>query len=492
MSASVSLRPGGVADMPLRKIPYRRILLVCFLLSLPVVNPTVHGDGVGYYAYARALLIQHNLRFEADWRHANQRFSAWRVSADDRLNADQFTPTGYVDNHFTVGPAILWGPFLIAAHLLVVLWNAFGGHVAADGFSTPYLVAMAVGTAVYGFLGLLFSFALASKYAPDRWAFLATLGIWLASSLPVYMYFNPSWSHAHSAFSVALFLWSWDGTRGSRTLAQWMFLGLAGGLMIDVYLPNGIFLIVPLIESLVRHGNSWKEKPLQAQLKQVFSESAFVFFIVVALVPTLVTRKIIFGGILQVGAYAEYPWDWSAPHRFQVLFSSDHGALSWTPVLLFAIVGLILAPKSARAVALYLAAGAAAFYYVIASYPCWDGMSSFGNRFLISLTPIFVFGLALFFERGAVFFRDQGRAVVGAAGLVAILAFWNLGLMFQWGEHLIPVRGEISFREMIHNQLFVVPKELSAHLEAYLFRRKSEMRKIEERDLEQLKTPPAP
>jgi hypothetical protein len=81
---------------------------------------------------------------------------------------------------------------------------------------------------------------------------------------------------------------------------------------------------------------------------------------------------------------------------------------------------------------------------------------------------------------------------VGAAGLVAILAFWNLGLMFQWGEHLIPVRGEISFREMIHNQLFVVPKELSAHLEAYLFRRKSEMRKIEERDLEQLKTPPAP
>ena len=35
--------------------------------------------------------------------------------------------------------------------------------------------------------------------------------------LPVYMYFNPSWSHAHSAFIVALFVWYWDRTRTTRT-----------------------------------------------------------------------------------------------------------------------------------------------------------------------------------------------------------------------------------------------------------------------------------
>ena len=43
---------------------YTRILLILFLCTLPLVNPIVHGDGVGYYAYVRAPLIQYNLRFE--------------------------------------------------------------------------------------------------------------------------------------------------------------------------------------------------------------------------------------------------------------------------------------------------------------------------------------------------------------------------------------------------------------------------------------------
>jgi hypothetical protein len=490
MSTPVPTPSGNSARTP-RGFPYQRLLLLCFLVSLPMVNPTVHGDGVGYYAYARAPLIQHNLRFEEDWRRANQRFSSSRVQADENLNADQYTSTGYVYNHFTVGPAILWAPFLLVAHTGVLLWNALGGHVPADGFSSPYLVAMAVGTATYGFLGLLLSFAIAKKSVRERWAFLATLGIWLASSLPVYMYFNPSWSHAQSAFSVALFFWYWDRTRaGPRTVTQWMILGLAGGLMIDVYLPNGVFLIVPMMEALLRHWISWKEKPLQAQVELLLGESIFIFSIVVALLPTLITRRIIFGGVLRVGAYADYAWDWSAPHWFQVLFSTDHGALSWTPVLVLAIAGLLFAPKTARVAALYLGAGAAAFYYVIASYPYWDGMSSYGNRFLISLTPIYVFGLALWFERCAAFFRDQHRAFLAALALIAVLALWNMGLIFQWGEHLIPVRGEISFRQMAHNQWFVVPRQLSGHLRAYLFKRQSEMRKIEQQDLEQLSHAP--
>ena len=49
---------------------YTRILVILFLCTLPLVNPIVHGDGVGYYAYFRAPLIQHNLRFEEDWRHS--------------------------------------------------------------------------------------------------------------------------------------------------------------------------------------------------------------------------------------------------------------------------------------------------------------------------------------------------------------------------------------------------------------------------------------
>jgi hypothetical protein len=436
-------------------------------------------------------LIQHNLRFEEDWRHANKYFTLSRIQPDEELNPNQYTATGHVENHFTVGPAMLWAPFLIFTHVVVLTWNAFGGHIAADGFSKPYLIAMAVGTAVYGFLGLVFSFLLARKYIRDRWAFLATVGIWLASSLPVYMYFNPAWSHAQSAFAVALFIWYWERTRGSRTIWQWTLLGLAGGLMVAVYFPNGVFLLLPMMEALVAHRSAWKaEHGWGAQKAILVREAGFAGAALIALLPTLITRRIIYGGLFRFGAYTAYPWDWRAPHWREVLFSANHGALSWTPILALALVGLLMAPRSAKVITLYLGAAAAAFYYVIACYPFWYGMASFGNRFLISLTAIFVFGLALFFERCGKYFRDGGRAFVAAVGLVAALSAWNAGFMFQWGEHLVPVRGEISFREMMHNQVFVVPREFAGHLQAYLFRRKDEMRRIEERDIEQMKNAP--
>ena len=102
------------------------------------------------------------------------------------------------------------------------------------------LVAMAVGTALYGFLALLISFAWREDMLPSAGRFLATLGIWFASSLPVYMYFNPSWSHAHSAFAVALFLWYWIRTRHARTGRNGWSSGRLAALMMDVYYVNGV------------------------------------------------------------------------------------------------------------------------------------------------------------------------------------------------------------------------------------------------------------
>ncbi len=196
------------------------ILAIVFVATLPLVNPLVHGDGVGYYAYLRAPLMQHNLRFEEDWRHGNLGFVESRLNSDDHLIPINIPSTGHIGNLFTIGPAILWTPFFLVAHVTVQVADGLGAHIPADGFSLPYRVLVAFGTAFYGFCGLLLSYLLARKYVDSPYALLATLGIWVGSSLPVYMYFNPFWSHAHSAFVVALFLWYWDHSRPNRTWAS--------------------------------------------------------------------------------------------------------------------------------------------------------------------------------------------------------------------------------------------------------------------------------
>lgn len=454
----------------------------------------MRGDGVGYYAFLRAPLIQHNLDFLPDYQHANESFRENRLDASGQAQPEFRTRTGHLDNHFTVGPAILWSPFFLAAHVAVLLARALGSSVSADGFSAPYRIAVAFATGLYGFLGLLISFRLARKYVEERWALLATLGVWWASGLPVYMYFNPSWSHAHSAFVVALFLWYWHETRDARTLFQWFVLGAIAGLMLDVYYANAtIFLILPyaaLRDYSAAVGRATPSTPSIAQL----ATRHFVFALttIVCLLPTFIAKWIVYGSPFEAGYVHLQNWYWSSPFLFSALFSANHGLLSWTPILIFAIFGLFAFWRSVpRAGAAFLLA-VLAFYYFIAAYPDWAGISSYSNRFFISLTVFFILGLAFFLDRCAALFRTRRAALAAACVFIACFIFWNVGLMFQWGAHLIPARGPISFSEMARNQFTVVPRQLTAQLQKYLFRRRSMMDQIEHRDLQQLKENPPP
>jgi hypothetical protein len=468
------------------------ILFFVFVVTLPLVNPLVHGDGVGYYAYLRAPFIQHNLRFEEDWRHANLAFVESRVDSGNQLRADQYASTGYIGNLFTVGPAILWTPFFLLAHVTVLVADRLGGHIPADGFSLPYRVLVAFGSAFYGYCGLLLSYLLARKFLDSSWALLATLGIWAGSSLPVYMYFNPFWAHSHSAFVVALFLWYWDRTRPNRTLGQWILLGLISGLLVDVYFVNGVFLLIPFVESILDYAKELKSKDAAVILHHLGANLLYLAAFGIVLLPTLITRKIIFGGMFRFGAYTVLPWDWRAPFWRSVLFSSDHGMLSWTPLLGFALLGLFLPYPGGKRIKAYLALAAVAFFYVISSYPYWDGLAAFGNRFFISLTPVFVFGLALLMERVGRLFPSFRLACATQGLVVALFALWNLAFIFQWGTHMIPARGEISWSAMVHNQLVEVPQRMTQSLENYFLHRGEMMQHIEQEDIEQQKLGKAP
>jgi hypothetical protein len=469
-----------------------RLLLLFFILSLPLMNPWVRGDGVGYYAFARAPLIQHNLDFTRDYQSANASFRELRLDENGEPKSFFRTSTGHLDNHFTVGPALLWSPFLLLAHGGVLLARAFGSQVLADGFSAPYRFAMAFATAFYAFLGIFLSFRLARQYVQERWALLATVAIWWGSSLPIYMYFNPSWSHAHSAFVVALFLSYWHQTRPSRTLKQWLLLGLCAGLMLNVYYANAMVLIVLLVEAVPQYLRSFRRKasleipdaPSTSTL--LLNHALFFAVLLFCMLPTFLTRIAVYGGPFESGYIPLKDWLWRSPVLLSVLFSANHGLLSWTPVLIPAIVGIFLFWRRVPAVGFAFLAAFLVFYLFISCYPDWAGISSYGNRFFVSLTVLFVLGLGVFLEQIAKFFRSPRLALAVVSAVLALFLLWNGGLMFQWGEHLIPPRGPISFPEMIHNQFFVVPRQITSRLQSYLFRRHAMMQQIENRDIQQL------
>jgi hypothetical protein len=480
------MQPGSRLSALLRKPGrYEAALILLFVLTLPLTNPWVRGDGVGYYAFARSLLIEHKLDFRKDWLAANPSFRMGRVDADGRIDADQYTVTGRLDNHFAVGPAILWAPFLVAAHAGVLLCDRLGAHVAADGFSRPYVLAMSFGTALYGFLAVFISFVLARRYVPERWAFLAAIGIWFGSSLPVYMYFDPSWSHAQSAFMVALFIWYWLRTRGARSVAEWAVLGALGGLMMDVYYVSAVLLLFAALESLAAYRTAVKSQDRAQVMRILVGNAVFSLALLAAFSPTLITKKIIYGGFFSFG-YTEH-WYWNSPALLKVCFSSDHGLFAWTPILILAVAGLICLRSCDRQFAAYSLVAFAAYLYVMGCYQDWDGISSFGSRFFVSLSPLFVIGLAAFFDWFARAWH-QRRAGSLATAATVVLVFWNLGMIFQWGMHLIPPRGPISWREAAYNQVAVVPEDAVSALDMYLTSRTNLMQRIERTDVKQLQS----
>ena len=65
----------------------------------------------------------------------------------------------------------------------------------------------------------------------------------------------------------------------------------------------------------------------------------YISVFVVALLPTFISREIIFGSPFRSGYQVEQ-FAWRSPALWNVLFSWDHGLLSWTPILMLALIGL--------------------------------------------------------------------------------------------------------------------------------------------------------
>ena len=418
-------------------------LTLLFVLSLAFVNPYLRGDGNGYYAWLRSPLIDGDTHFGNEYQHADAAFREAFVQPDGSPTPVMRTPTGKVENQWSIGPALAWLPAFAVAHAV-----ALAGGGSADGYGPLYLWLAAASTAVYGFLAIVIGADLARRFGQARWATLAATGVWLATSLPVYMYVLPFHVHAIAAFSTGLFFW-WGFTRvESWQPRAWLVWGAIAGLMLVVYYVHAVFLVF-VAWRLAQPG------PLRDRLRALAACAAGMlpFAVLFAL-----SRYAVYGSLFTTG-YRD-GFFWFSPRLLATAFSAEHGLFTWTPLVAIALAGLIaLARRDPRARIILIAW--AVLFYVIASYQNWHGQSSFGNRFFVSLSALLVPGVA------AALAWLHGRARVLPALTIAILVIWNAGFVFQWGLNIVPSRGPVNFAVVARNQATVVPARLASTVMRY-------------------------
>jgi len=352
-------------------------------------KPVVEGDGVSYYSWQHTLLADHDLDFANEYQAA--------FAAHVTVNSEHLTTqigTGHLANFFPIGPALLAAPAYLGALALAPSGRPL--------FGPPFTWSFALASLAFGLLALALAYRLAVRLGLARPAALVgVVTAAVATPFAYYLLYEPSYSHTFSAFAVGLFLWAWWRGREARGVLGWLVLGFVGGLMALVRFQDGPLLAIALLD-LPRA--RWRVLLLLPGALLAFA-------------PQLLADLYLFGTWLPQRP-AGQDLQPLPGHYLDVLFSTWHGLVTWSPIVLVAAVGIALLRRPA-----FQAASAYAFLVELAlngAAPDWWGGYALGARRFLDLTPFVAVGLAVLAGR-----LPGWLAWLGAA----VFAGWNLLLV---------------------------------------------------------------
>lgn len=447
------------------------ILIGLFLLSLPAVTTRLYSsDEIQYFSYLRSLWFDRDLSFENEYRYFYDRGIA-RSDGFHETFLERQTETGRRINFATLGCAVLWAPFYAVGDGVARVTGA-----PADGYSKPYVAAVAYGSAVYGFLAVVIPLLAAQRLGLKATG--AAVAIWLGTPLLFYMYVAPVFAHACSAFAVALFIYVWLRVRDTWPVRGAIGLAAAGGLMAIVREQDAFFVLPVALDFVLWITAS--DRGVGAALREkaaVVAAAAATFAIVYA--PQAVAYLKLNG---HIGPHSSVgrKMNWLSPHALQVLFSPEHGFFVWTPLALIALCGLIVivdlrpegrsCPASRRGhLGISLGLMVMLQIYVSGAVESWTVAGGFGQRRFIALTAVLVIGYAA----AAFAVRGGGRLARHALTAITLLAvYWNLALSAEFATGLMD-RQKLEPRRNAYDAFVTLPAQAPSLIYRYLFERES-------------------
>jgi hypothetical protein len=376
----------------------------------------VIGDALEHYVQLRSAAFDRDLQFVNDYAGLYRLDEAWvREHA-----AYKMTATGHMRNYMPVGPALLWAPAFLLVTACVWLINALGFAYPLDGFARAFQASAGFTGIIAATAGSWLAYRAAAGLFDVRVAIWATLTVWLSSSALYYSVISPAYSHAASMLAVSAFWLLWIRTGDRQDVPRYFWCGVLVGVSALMRWQDAVLIAIPALDALW-HRRDGGARMLAARISASGAGAAFAF------VPQMIVWAVLFGAPLTIPQGPGF-MKWSEPAALAVLFSDNHGLLTWTPVLAFALAGLVLlvrrAPRACAAALLFFAAA----WYVNAAVADWWAGEAFGARRFVSCYPIFVIGLAAFFNR----LRHPGWI----AGFASAFIVYTLLLLVQYQAYM--------------------------------------------------------
>ncbi|MGB9752736.1 glycosyltransferase family 39 protein [Roseiflexus castenholzii] len=363
-------------------------LIGCGILTLLLTFlPRVTSDGIGYYAYARALVYRHDLMMNETFAALSYRYPL------------PLTERGLLANPWSVGPALFWMAPLTIYRLL------FGG----DGHDAGAYATVCLVSALAGVGTIVVAYCCARRWFRPAASAVGALTAFHGSTLWFYSMREGSFAHALSAFCCALTLLAWLRVKEHPAPVRWIVFGASAGAMVLTYWATALLLIAPAID-IIRL--IWSARDNFQRCVQIGSGCLVsVFIALVIFSPQMIVWFLIYGSPL-VKPPSTPGLVWGDPHVLD-LFIARFGLVRWSPAAMFGLIGLVMLARRGLNIGGAILIAALAYIVFNGLLSDWHGSGSFGTRRLTSLAAWYGLGLAAIAEA---LIRRKGAliAIVGA------------------------------------------------------------------------------
>ncbi len=376
------------------------------------------GDGHMMFLMTRSLVLDRDLVWDNDLARFGD---PWRQKK---------TKTGRKNIPHPIGPPLVWSPVFATAHVTSKVANLFGADIPSHGYTMWHQRFVFLTSVLFAFGAALLGAVLARRYIGGAWApSWATVAVLFGTSITYYATYMPSYAHAMDAMACAGFLAYWALTYGDMRLRRYVILGALLGLAALIRVQDLGMGIALAVEITIRGLQPPPEGEQRAKwmARLVLRGLVALGAALVAFTPQLLAWKVVYGEYLYAPAGNRYV-RLDHPLILQTLFASKNGWFSTTPLAYAGTLGLLVVPRKARAIAAGLGAALLAQLYVNSSVMDWWGQASYGNRRMISVTIVLVFGLAALLRASGILLRRLPTRVVHGLG-VSVLAWFVVGNM---------------------------------------------------------------
>ncbi len=337
-------------------------------------------------------------------------------------NDDKFwwspTENGRKIIYMSCGLSIMYAPFFLMAHALAPVFGE-----PRDGFGSIYQFFLVWGTLVYVAIGFIYLKRILLRYFTPLVTAITLLLVGLGTNLYYYATYEAAMSHAYNFVLITIFfhtLLKWyEAASWGRTVGLGLLLGL-----ITLIRPTNILVLILLIFWGIDSWSSFGER-IRFFLGNIPRVLVMIIAFLLPWIPQFLYWKMITGQFLyySYGAHGDHFY-FDNPHIIESLFSYRKGWLLYTPIMIFAIIGLVPIKRNISGARFPILLYLVLMVYVMSCWWTWWFGGGFGGRIYIDMYGILALPLAALV---AVILEHKHALVrYGISALLVFLLFFQL------------------------------------------------------------------